>query len=172
MLQQIEVAQAQIEINKAAWQPTVMVGVRRAAGNVPLGIDKEKAFVSFQFSPGPGLSAKSTVESAVSRLENAKSSVAVLDKQLEYRIKSSVSELKALVAQVEPAKALSSATMEVVDSYLRQYQIARKNWLDVLNAQRERSQALYNLADTQTNIGALNVRLMLLTGQLTPENLQ
>jgi adhesin transport system outer membrane protein len=55
---------------------------------------------------------------------------------------------------------------------LRQYQIARKNWLDVLNAQRERSQALYNLADTQTNIGALNVRLMLLTGQLTPENLQ
>ena len=172
MLQQIEVAQAQIEINKAAWQPTVMVGVRRAAGNVPLGIDKEKAFVSLQFSPGPGLSAKSTVESAVSRLENAKSSVAVLDKQLEYRLKSSVSELKALLAQVEPAKALSEATMEVVDSYLRQYQIAKKNWLDVLNAQRERSQALYNLADTQTNIGALNVRLMLLTGQLTPENLQ
>lgn len=172
MLQQIEVAQAQIDINKAAWQPTVMVGFRRAAGTVPLGIDKDKAFVSLQFSPGPGLSAKSTVESALSRLENAKSSIAVLDKQLEYRVKSSVSELKALTAQVEPAKALSSATMEVVDSYLRQYQIARKNWLDVLNAQRERSQALYNLADTQTNIGALNVRLMLLTGQLTPENLQ
>lgn len=172
MLQQIEVSQAQIEINKAAWQPTVVVGVRRAAGSVPLGIDRDKAFVSLQFSPGPGLSAKSTVESAVSKLENARSSIAVHDKQLEYRIKSSASELRALAAQVDPAKALSDATIEVVDSYLRQYQIARKNWLDVLNAQRERSQALYNLADTETNVAALNVRLMLLTGQLTPENLQ
>jgi adhesin transport system outer membrane protein len=98
--------------------------------------------------------------------------VAVHDKQLEYRIKSSASELRALAAQVEPAKALSEATSEVVDSYLRQYQIARKNWLDVLNAQRERSQALYNLADTEANLVALNVRLMMLTGQLTPENLQ
>lgn len=171
MMQQIEVAQAQIEVNKSAWQPTVLVGIRRAAGSVPFGIDKEKAFVSVQFSPGPGLSAKSTVESALSRVENAKSSVAVLDKQLEYRVKSSASELRSLSAQLDPAKALSSATLEVVDSYLRQYQIARKNWLDVLNAQRERSQALYNLADTETNIAALNVRLMLLTGQLTPENL-
>ena len=172
MLQQIEVSQAQIEINKAAWQPTVMVGFRRAAGSVPFGIDRDKAFVALQFTPGPGLSAKSTVESAVSRLENVRSSIAVHDKQLEYRVKSSVSELRALSAQVEPAKALSDATIEVVDSYLRQYQIARKNWLDVLNAQRERSQALYNLADTETNVAALNVRLMLLTGQLTPENLQ
>ena len=171
MMQQIEVAQAQIEVNKSAWQPTVLVGIRRAAGSVPFGIDKEKAFVSVQFSPGPGLSAKSTVESALSRVENAKSSVAVLDKQLEYRVKSSVSELRSLSAQLDPAKALSGATLEVVDSYLRQYQIARKNWLDVLNAQRERSQALYNLADTETNIAALNVRLMLLTGQVTPENL-
>ena len=171
MMQQIEVAQAQIEVNKSAWQPTVTVGIRRAAGSVPFGIDKEKAFVSVQFSPGPGLSAKSTVESALSRVENARSSVAVLDKQLEYRVRSSVSELRALSAQLSPAKALSGATLEVVDSYLRQYQIARKNWLDVLNAQRERSQALYNLADTETNIAALNVRLMLLTGQVTPENL-
>jgi adhesin transport system outer membrane protein len=171
MMQQIEVAQAQIEVNKSAWQPTVTVGIRRAAGSLPFGIDKEKAFVSVQFSPGPGLSAKSTVESALSRVENARSSVAVLDKQLEYRVRSSVSELRALSAQLSPAKALSGATLEVVDSYLRQYQIARKNWLDVLNAQRERSQALYNLADTETNIAALNVRLMLLTGQVTPENL-
>ena len=172
LLQQIEVAQAQLEINKSAWQPTVMVGVRRAAGAMPLGIDRDKAFVSLQFTPGPGLSAKSTVESALSRLENARSTVAVHDKQLEYRIKSSASELRALSAQVEPAKALSEATSEVVDSYLRQYQIARKNWLDVLNAQRERSQALYNLADTETNLVALNVRLMMMTGQLRPENLQ
>jgi adhesin transport system outer membrane protein len=171
LLKQIEVSQAQIEISKSAWQPTVMVGVRRAAGAIPLGIDRDRAFVSLQFSPGPGLSAKSTVESALSRVENARSAVAVHDKQLEYRIKSSASELRALSAQLEPAKALSEATSEVVDSYLRQYQIARKNWLDVLNAQRERSQALYNLADTQANLVALNVRLMLLTGQLTPENL-
>lgn len=171
LLQQIEVAQAQIEVNKSAWQPSVVVGVRHAAGATPIGIDRDKAFVALQFSPGPGLSAKSTVESAISRLENARSTVAVHDKQLEYRIKSSASELRALAAQVEPAKALSEATSEVVDSYLRQYQIARKNWLDVLNAQRERSQALYNLADTETNVVALNVRLMMMTGQLTPENL-
>jgi adhesin transport system outer membrane protein len=63
------------------------------------------------------------------------------------------------------------ATEEVVDSYLRQYQIGRKNWLDVLNAVRESSQAAYNAVDVGNSKEALQLRLMLLTGQLTAQNL-
>jgi adhesin transport system outer membrane protein len=54
---------------------------------------------------------------------------------------------------------------------LRQYQIGKKNWLDVLNAVRESSQAAYSAVDVSNNKDALQLRLMLLTGQLSAHNL-
>jgi len=73
--------------------------------------------------------------------------------------------------QLEPAHMLLQGAAEVVESYLRQYQIGRKNWLDVLNAQREKTNALYNLADMQYGLQQAQVRLMLQTGELRSDAL-
>jgi len=44
--------------------------------------------------------------------------------------------------QSEPAARLKESTIVVIDSYLRQFKIGKKSWLDVLNAQREKTDAL------------------------------
>ena len=49
--------------------------------------------------------------------------------------------------------------------------MGRKNWLDVLNAQREKTQALYSVADTRYGLQLSKVRLMLMTGDISAEKL-
>ena len=90
---------------------------------------------------------------------------------LSAQVLAAVTELDALDEQLAPASALLSSTTEVVESYLRQYQIGRKNWLDVLNAQREMTQALYNVADTEFGHQLAKLKLMLLTGDITVQQL-
>jgi adhesin transport system outer membrane protein len=74
-------------------------------------------------------------------------------------------------AQLEPARITVRGTEEVVESYLRQYQIGRKGWLDVLNAQRERSQAKAALSDVEYSLELSKLRFMLLTGDITSTTL-
>jgi hypothetical protein len=66
---------------------------------------------------------------------------------------------------------LARTNVAIVDSFLRQYRVGRKSWLDVLNAQREAVQARYSLADVdaQALSGALRVRLV--TGSLSADSL-
>lgn len=68
-------------------------------------------------------------------------------------------------------RAISSSTDEVVASYLRQYQVGRKTWLDVLNAQRETTQARYTLADLEAGIQAAHLRLLMLSGRIDARSL-
>jgi adhesin transport system outer membrane protein len=60
----------------------------------------------------------------------------------------------------------------VVDSYLRQYQVGRRNWVEVLNALREKAQAAYGLADVEQSRDQAQVRLLIITGELAPSNLK
>jgi adhesin transport system outer membrane protein len=57
----------------------------------------------------------------------------------------------------------------VVASYLRQYQVGRRNWVEVLNAQREMAQAAYGLIDLEVGLQQSQVRLMLLSGDISPQ---
>jgi len=43
--------------------------------------------------------------------------------------------------------------------------VGRKNWLDVLNAQREQAQAGYSLSDLEYPLMLSNIRLLLLAGR-------
>ena len=55
----------------------------------------------------------------------------------------------------------------MVSSYLRQYTVGRKTWLDVLNAQRELVQAQLALADNQAALNIASHKLQTLLGGLT-----
>jgi adhesin transport system outer membrane protein len=82
-----------------------------------------------------------------------------------------MADLDALAQQVEPARLLVAATEDVVASYLRQYQVGKKNWLDVLNALRESAQAHYSAVDVASSTQSLQLRLMLLTGPTSSQAL-
>lgn len=164
---QIESAQAQMQVAKAQGLPTVVAGYQYiTAGPMALGLDRGSSYIGLQFQPGAGLSALSSIQSAISKKEAAEQELAALDRTLESQAKTLYNDIDALSAQLEPAKALQNDTTELVDSYLRQYQIGRKNWLDVLNALREKTQADYNVTDVRYGLLQSQVKLLLLTGEL------
>jgi adhesin transport system outer membrane protein len=111
------------------------------------------------------------VQAAVSRKEATQQELETLERNLTAQVSAGLSELDALEAQLEPSKSLLAGTTEVVESYLRQYQVGRKNWLDVLNAQREKTQALYSDADTRFGYQLSKVRLMIMTGDISAQQL-
>lgn len=172
LLSQIDSAEAQIMVSKAQVFPTVVAGFQRTlSGVLPTGYDRNKGYLALEFQSGAGLSARTGVQAAVSRKEAARNELESLDRSLNAQVTSILSELQALEMQLEPSKALLEGTTEIVESYLRQYQVGRKNWLDVLNAQREKTQALYSDADTRFGYQLTKVRLMILTGDISAQQL-
>lgn len=168
LIAQIESAEAQVKVSQTQIYPSLMAGYQHSwGGQVPAGTDRGQAYLSLQFQSGAGLSAQSGVQAAVSRKAANQQELETLERQLASQAASALNELDALQAQVAPAQALQAGTTEIVESYLRQYQVGRKNWLDVLNAQREKTQALFSLADTRFGLQQAQVRLMILTGDVT-----
>lgn len=168
---QIESAEAQIRVAQAQGLPTVVAGVQRiVSGPNPFNMDRNHSYVGVQYQPGAGLSALSGISAALARKEAAERELQALDRSLENQAKSLYSDIDVLQAQLQPAQDLLVGTSDLVDSYLRQYQIGRKNWLDVLNALREKTQAHYNLADVRFTLQQSQVRMLLLSGDLSGQN--
>jgi adhesin transport system outer membrane protein len=163
---QQEVAQAQIDMAQAGLYPTVALAHSQNLGANDAATLHNRTYISLQFSPGPGFSARSAAAAARSRLENSLQNTVVFERQLEQQVRTALTELEALAQQVEPARLLVTATEDVVASYLRQYQIGKKNWLDVLNALRESAQAHYSAVDVTFSTQSLQLRLMLLTSPM------
>jgi len=66
---------------------------------------------------------------------------------------------------------LARTNAAIVDSFLRQYRVGRKNWLDVLNAQREAVQARYSLADVDAQALSGGLRVRLVAGAISGDSL-
>lgn len=171
-LQALVVAsRAQIDVTSAGSRPTVYAAVRQQVGTVPFGQDRTRAFLGVEFKPGPGLSSLTAVQAAASRLEATEESVIVYERQLAQQVRAAWLDLQSQMIQLEPSRLIASSTDEVVSSYLRQYQVGRKTWLDVLNAQRETTLARYTVADLDAGIQSAHLRLLMLSGRVDARSL-
>lgn len=168
---QVEAGQAQIESAKSALMPLVGLGYEIKGGRLLNGESRGRLFVGLTAQTGAGLSSLSNVELAAARQQASRDELERNRRQLEQSIQTGWSEVGALSGQLAPARALLSATDEVVDSYLRQFQVGRKTWLDVLNAQREKTNARYALADTEAPLMLAKLRLLLLAGVVQPDSM-
>jgi len=172
LLSQIDSADAQINVSKAQVYPSVVAGFQHTWGGlVPANYDRNKGYFGLEFQSGAGLSARAGVQAAVSRKDATQQELETLERNLTSQVSAAISEMDSLQAQLGPSQALLAGTTEVVESYLRQYQVGRKNWLDVLNAQREKTQALYSDADTRYGYQLSKVRLMIMTGDISAQQL-
>lgn len=170
LLAQVESTQAQIDLAKSQRFPTVVAGVQHVLQGP--STDRTRAYVALQFQPGAGLSVVSGIQGAIAKKDAAQQELLALDRSIESQVSTLYGEIEVLRSQLTPAELLAEQVSELVDSYLRQYQVGRKNWLDVLNAQKEKTQALYNLTDVRYTLLLAQVRLLLQTGQLHGQNLK
>jgi adhesin transport system outer membrane protein len=108
----------------------------------------------------------SASKAAVARKQAAQDAINVFDRELAQQVTASWIEAKALEQQVKPARDTLVGADEIVASYLRQFQVGKKTWLDVLNAQREKANSQAALADIEAMLMMAKVRLLILAGEI------
>lgn len=165
LLAQIDAAEAQIGLAESQIMPSVVAGYQSIVGTLPYGEDRGRTYIALQLQTGGGLSYRSNVRAAVAKKMSAVEAIEAHDRRLTQSVRTSWAESLALTEQVEPVRKLRLGSEEIVASYLRQFQVGRKNWLDVLNAQREKTQAEYSFSDLEYPLMLSNVRLLLLAGR-------
>ncbi len=170
----VDVAEAQIQIAKSTSRPGVYLVNRQALGGsgYAIGGERNQTYLSMNFSPGAGLSSASAADAAKARMDTAGQGLALYERQLEQQVRNNLSDERSLQLQRNSSKELVKASEEVVASYLRQYQIGRKNWLDVLNALRESTQAANSAGEIEYGLQAVKLRLLLSSGLVHLENMQ
>ena len=165
-----DVAAAEIDLAKSRTLPSLVAGYEYTWIDPTVGESQGVSFVALQYQPGAGLSAVTGAKAAEFRRQAAIDNIIAVERQLRSQLQAALSDYAAFGDQLAPTTALLKGTTEVMNSYMRQYQIGRKGWLDVLNAQREKTQALFAVADIKSSVELAKVRVMLLTGDLRPEN--
>lgn len=167
---EIEGLDASIKSARSALFPQISLGYEygKTHGGLLNGEIDEETFVSVQFQPGSGLSVASSVKAAKLRKESALDSLEAEKRELRRQIKSAWNEYASVSVQLEPTRMLVEATSSVVESYLRQYAVGKKSWLDVLNAQREATQAKNTLVDFEVLYLTSLYRLKILLNEINP----
>ena len=166
---EIEGLNASVKSARSALYPQISLGYEygKTHGGSVDEIDEE-TFVSVQFQPGSGLSVASSVKAAKLRKQSALDNLEAEKRQLRRQIKSAWNEYTSVSVQLKPSKMLVEATSSVVESYLRQYAVGKKSWLDVLNAQREATQAKNTLVDFEVLYLTSLYRLKILLNEINP----
>lgn len=168
---QLAQANAQIGVASSVLWPSVGLVHQQNLGDVTIGQPRNQTYVTVQFQPGAGLSARSTITAANERKQTLQDNTEAARRKLARQIEADWTEAHSLSRQLEPSRALVESTRGVMASYIRQYTAGRKNWQDVMNAQRELAQALYALADTEAFRLRAILRLEIYTGRLTARSL-
>ena len=153
--------------------PQVSLGYEygNSHGGISDGLIDEETFVTVQFQPGAGLSVASSVTAAKQRKLAALDTLEAEKRELRRQIKFAWNEYVSASIQLEPSKMLVEATGSVVESYLRQYAVGKKSWLDVLNAQREATQAKNTLVDYEVLYLTSLYRLKIILNEINPNRL-
>lgn len=161
--------EANIKSAKSALYPQVSLSYEKRYNDPdPSRVDQEETFVSVQFQPGAGLAVASSISAAKQRKQSARDSLEAEKRELRRQIKTAWNEYASVSFQLEPSKMLVDATTSVIESYLRQYAVGKKSWLDVLNAQREATQARNTLVDFEVQYLTSIYRLRVLMNEINP----
>lgn len=166
LLAQIQSADFEIGLAKSRVMPQLVAGYQVQLGSLN-GLERDQAYLALQLQPGAGLSSLSAIQAAVAKKQAADEALSAFDRQLKQNFLTAWADYNALVNQLQPARDSAASSDMVVASYVRQFQVGKKNWLEVLNSQREKTQALFALADIESPLQLAAYKLLLISGQIS-----
>lgn len=159
----VEASTFDVEASKSALWPQLSARSDTIFGGVTEGTIN---YLALTYAPGNGLSALSAGNEAKSRKEVAESLISSTALDLNNKVRADWTQYYAELQQAEVLINLVETTQGIYDSYLRQYSVGKKTWIEVLNAKKEATQARYLLAESQWNSYMAGVRLQISTGMI------
>lgn len=165
-----EVAKAEASSKAASTYPTVAARYEHVTSRGPAK-PYDQASVVLLYQPGAGLSSLNTSEAARRRLMAAQDALLVSQREVTDKLQTQLAEAQSLARQKGGLQAYAKAMSDVMASYLRQYTVGRKSWLEVLNAQRDVASSQYSAQDVLAGLTAARLKLDILTGRLRRDTL-
>jgi outer membrane protein, adhesin transport system len=149
-----DVALAEVDRIRADLLPSV--GLRwtrqRQSAVASLGLDaayENQSVIEMTFAPSSGFSSVYRVAAAKAAAHANDDLIRAAERELVERLYSQLADLKALGPRILLARQAFASSAEVAQSYARLFSVGRRSWQDTLNAQRELTDAAYQLADLE-----------------------
>ena len=121
-------------------------------------------YVGLRYAPAAGLSGQAEVQSLATRLEGQAFAADTAQREVLQAMLADREELFSARSRLEGLQLSVDSARAVQGSYQRQYEAARKSWLDLLNTVRDLSNTEYALAEAQVAMLGALYRLQLRLG--------
>lgn len=115
----------------------------------------------FEYDTGNGLRGLTGYKAVQQRLNAAQQDFAYAQRDIRDIIYTAKSEREVASSQFDAQVDAAQAAVKLVGSFLRQFKVGRKAWIEVLNAHREAHEALLQISAIKRNYWSANVRLAL-----------
>lgn len=119
-----------------------------------------------EYQPGAGIGVIDRARAAYAQRDAALAQIARAEREIQEQIGSAFADRTGFSARVDALMSATLANGEVIESFMRQYNIGKRTWLDVLNAQREWTDSIQLAEETRHNALAAAYRLAVLSGRL------
>jgi len=152
----------EIEKIKANIFPKFSVGYENVRESGFHSSPSSSVFFSFKYQLSNGLSLFPKIESAGAQLLRSENTIQEQKAILRKEVNSLIAQYISAQNMVSPLQNLIKTNSEQIRSYLKQYSVGRKSWLDVINAQRDFVQAKISLVEAENTCcrAALNLQLL------------
>lgn len=159
------IAAADMRIARAALSPEVYLRAERQYGNfsLPGQAVQNRVFIGFTTAFGGGLSSLSSVDAAQAQYRAAQEDIQAQRLAIDEQVQGDATLYRTAVMRRTSLDRVLKSSVDVTDSWERQFLAGRKQWQDLMNATREQTQTDTQLADA---IGAQQLagwRLVILT---------
>ena len=115
----------------------------------------------FQMQSNDGLRGLNSYRAVQQRLHGAEQDLIYARRDVTDLLSTAYAERAVAESQFYAQVDAAGAAVKLVDSFLRQFKVGRKAWLEVLNAHREAHEALLQISTIRKNYWSANIRLAL-----------
>lgn len=165
---QAQAAAAEVDVRRSQTLPQILLRHETTQG----GLQPSNAtYVALEYQTGAGLANLRQVQEAAARHQAALAEQDTARRTVIETVSAHWADLASFQSQITDLHAQVQAQAQVHESYVRQYVVGRKNWIELLNAQRELAQARYALADAEWGLLRSQLQLQLTTGDLSASTL-
>lgn len=157
----VRVQEAIAKGTRASLWPSISLQHREQLEGTRFDPSSDATLLVAQYQTTNGLKAFQGARSEQAKVAAAESRVRATRANLEAQVRSDSAQLLALATQIAAQTGASNSSTALVDSYRRQFEVGRKTWVELLNAQREAHEARLQLASLTRAYWQVNLRVML-----------
>jgi adhesin transport system outer membrane protein len=145
---EIQASEAELNTKKSVLLPQISVRYEKFWSELS-NRDGDITYVAVTYQPGAGLSSLSAINEQQSKRLSTELNAENAKKDLVDRVRIDWNRVRSASNQIDILKELIVSTRDVYESFVRQYAVGRKSWVEVLNARREYTQAKNTLVDEE-----------------------